>query len=1296
MGSRKIKTAFFVLLFLLTSFGYAQNSPPKIEAVGDSFFCIGSEQPIVTSLSISNPSNLEIVKLFIQISEGYVSSQDRLKLTGTHPTISTNFSVSEGKLTLSTTTSGVTAMNDLISASKDVVFYSTNNVSGIKKFSFTVNEKNYLPSTGHFYEYVKDVGVTWTNAKSKAESLKYYGLQGYLATITSYDEVKLSGEQAKGTGWIGASDSGSEGTWKWVTGPEIGKTFWIGGVNGSTNGTDLPYEYWNNNEPNNLGNEDYAHITAPSIGIKGSWNDLANSGANSGDYQPKGYIVEYGGMPGDPIVNFGNNETTLKVAEILNSNGDERCGAGEVTLRATSTSGFVIWFETLTGGAPIETGNILKTTVNTSTTFYAVASSNGTCTSGKRTPVLTTVNEIPTIIAATSKSICFNGSTSITASSNTGVVRWYSTKTGGTPFFQGNEYNTPNLTTSKTYFVEAFDTNTGCTSLTRTEVTITVTQVPEPTTTQPEQSFCNVQNATLNDLIITGNSIKWYATNSGGTVLENTTILKHNTTYFTTQTINGCESANRLTIEVNVYDSPESLVEIPTINNCDSNTTGTDVDGFEIFDLTQNEPSILNGKSKNDFNIFYYSNSNLTTEITNPKAYKNKTANAAEIVYFKIENKNLNSCQVSGSFKIEVQPKPVLRNTTVILEQCDDDENNDGFSVFNLNEANELISTNYENEFFEFYNDASFNNQIEDPIAYTNPKVINSEVFVKISTEYGCERTAKIILKVGATQIPPNFHRDYYVCENYPANNQDGRNYFNFSDVFQELVATKNIFSSQKVRVFFYEGLEDALSEINPIEDISNYKNTTPWEQKIYVRIDSDDVNACLGLNHVVTLHVEPLPVATPVTIERQCDDNQDGFFPFDVSTIDAQIRNGQTEILIRYFDENNNEFPSPLPNPFLTKNQTITIRVENENSDLETPCFDETTLEFIVDDAPEIYPVLIIPACDGGSTEEETTDGFANFDTSTIQQELLGSQTGMLVRYFDENNNELSSPLPNPFFSNTQDITVLIVNPINTNCSISSVLKFVVNPIPYFEVEPEQILCVNTQPTILKPLNFDGVYTYEWYNETGDLVSKNENYEAFKAGLYSVIAINNLGCESLPRFIFLELSSIPNVGYDDITIVDDSDNNTIYINNEGFNLGEGEYEFALNDIYGPYQSSSLFENVPAGIHTIHVRDINNCGSIAIDVSVIGFPKFFTPNNDGFNDSWNVQGVTNQFYPVSLVYIYNRFGKLLGKIDPMGEGWNGIFNGKPLPASDYWFSVQLEDKNGIVRNRNGHFSLVRR
>lgn len=110
-----------------------------------------------------------------------------------------------------------------------------------------------------------------------------------------------------------------------------------------------------------------------------------------------------------------------------------------------------------------------------------------------------------------------------------------------------------------------------------------------------------------------------------------------------------------------------------------------------------------------------------------------------------------------------------------------------------------------------------------------------------------------------------------------------------------------------------------------------------------------------------------------------------------------------------------------------------------------------------------------------------------------------------------------------------------------------------------------------------------------------------------------------------------------------------------------------------------------------AGIHDLFVIDTNGCGTISQTLAVISVPKFFTPNGDGYNDFWNVKGVNNTFNSKSIIYIFDRYGKLLKQISPSSLGWDGTINGEPLPADDYWFTVKLEDG----RETKGHFSLMR-
>ena len=101
------------------------------------------------------------------------------------------------------------------------------------------------------------------------------------------------------------------------------------------------------------------------------------------------------------------------------------------------------------------------------------------------------------------------------------------------------------------------------------------------------------------------------------------------------------------------------------------------------------------------------------------------------------------------------------------------------------------------------------------------------------------------------------------------------------------------------------------------------------------------------------------------------------------------------------------------------------------------------------------------------------------------------------------------------------------------------------------------------------------------------------------------------------------------------------------------------------------------------------MRDKNGCGVVSKQILVLDYPRFFTPNGDGFNDFWKIIGIDE--FPVTKIYIYDRFGKLLKQISPEGQGWDGIYNGKNLPASDYWFTIAFKDG----RTFKGHFTLKR-
>ncbi len=139
---------------------------------------------------------------------------------------------------------------------------------------------------------------------------------------------------------------------------------------------------------------------------------------------------------------------------------------------------------------------------------------------------------------------------------------------------------------------------------------------------------------------------------------------------------------------------------------------------------------------------------------------------------------------------------------------------------------------------------------------------------------------------------------------------------------------------------------------------------------------------------------------------------------------------------------------------------------------------------------------------------------------------------------------------------------------------------------------------------------------------------------------------------------------------------------------------GNGSYEYAIND--GEFQTDPEFYDIPPGVNTITINDLNGCGtSEPYEFLMVGYPKFFTPNGDGINDTWNVLGIETIEDP--YVFIFDRYGKLLKQLDGTST-WDGTYLGKQMPASDYWFKFESgEQEDGIIiaKPLQTHFTLKR-
>lgn len=210
--------------------------------------------------------------------------------------------------------------------------------------------------------------------------------------------------------------------------------------------------------------------------------------------------------------------------------------------------------------------------------------------------------------------------------------------------------------------------------------------------------------------------------------------------------------------------------------------------------------------------------------------------------------------------------------------------------------------------------------------------------------------------------------------------------------------------------------------------------------------------------------------------------------------------------------------------------------------------------------------------------------------------------------------------------------------------------------------------------------------YTYEWHD--GLQTYNTYAIDVSQAGAYYVTITDKLTLCSLVKSININ-NVIPPI-VKKIELTEESGTHTAIVHLEN----EGDFEYALNNGFGNYQSDPVFTDLAPGSYSVFIRDKDNCNVVEKSFFIFGFLKYFTPNNDGDTDVWEVKGLNPVDFTYSDILIYNRYGKLLASIGP-DEFWDGTYNGKFLPSDDYWFTVTVTDKENISTSYTKHFSLIR-
>ncbi len=377
--------------------------------------------------------------------------------------------------------------------------------------------------------------------------------------------------------------------------------------------------------------------------------------------------------------------------------------------------------------------------------------------------------------------------------------------------------------------------------------------------------------------------------------------------------------------------------------------------------------------------------------------------------------------------------------------------------------------------------------------------------------------------------------------------------------------------------------------------------------------------------------------------------------------------------------DAQNNINPIETPQNFTNSStpQTLSVLVENVESNCSS--ITELTLD-IVSFNTENFSLI---QCD------DNQNGIQTFDLTSIE-----SQENLVVGdFFMTENDALNqqNPINNPTnFTNEnpyqQDVFFTIQN--GTECNDLGVLSLEFNLLPEISENESAFYCVEDFPNPITissgiPQTELSDYEFLWMHsgETTSEVNVNE------VGEYEVaITALDTGCTNF-KTIEVKSSSLATFSLEVESFNRDDNRVEVLVTNNSL----GEYEYALNSSSGPYQDSNIFENLLPGIYDVFVKDKNGCGIQQKTFGVIGIMPFFTPNNDGINDFWRFKGIFNNEQALAFVYIFDRYGKLIKYFRGLDKSWDGLYNGRPMPADDYWYKIKLDDG----RSLSGHFTLKR-
>ncbi len=747
-----------------------------------------------------------------------------------------------------------------------------------------------------------------------------------------------------------------------------------------------------------------------------------------------------------------------------------------------------------------------------------------------------------------------------------------------------------------------------------------------------------------------------------------------------------CIDVISFTITVNpmpVFNNPDNISL--DIEKCDDDGV---FDQTVTFDLTIHE-DMFTGTQEDILITYHHTAADMTSgnnPIADPTEYV--SSEPSKTIYVRMANTQT-ECHVFEEFDIII---PVLATDAQDIMLCD--TNNNGIQQFDLSQNDGLVIGAYPNATVTYYTSQE---NAEDETSPIGPLYENEVPYATQTIWARLDVTGETCFDL----IP--FIIGIFSFDEYPDVIQCDNDSINGITVF-DLTINETLISGGNPNVSFtYFANSTDLANNNPIIIPDSYTNTTN-PQTIYITI----TNSVTGCNE--TQEFEILNTVLTAGVPEDlflCDTNLNGLQEFDLALNTSLINNGNTGTVVTFHLSqadalNGSNAINPMhENTTAYTTETIWGRVERVSN---PDCFDITSFTITINELPVINNpqniLLDLNQCDDDGIDDASNE----FDLTVHEIMFTGNQTDIIFTYYASlqdlmDNIPIADPQVYANITNPQTVYVQMQNTL-TGC-ISLPQSFTIEITnPVIAGEPQDLwqcdLDLNGQQMFILSLNDDyiknglqGIVTYytseeDALNETNPLNDVHTNSTPYTGQTIWARLESTTGCLGFDITSFtISVTQLPEMDYT-VSAKDFSEfDNSIVITLDNWE----DFEYSLDD--ENYIDVPYFDNLVPGLYTVYIRSKDGCRSAEEEVIILNYPKFFTPNGDGINETWQVFYI--YFLPKSKISIFDRYGKLVSSFWGDHVGWDGNYNGEALPSTDYWFLIELEDG----RNVKGHFAMVR-